>query len=134
VSSLYLMAIALNLAFHENEGYAVWGLAFMWSPIIVSCVLPNFCLIDAFWGPPSLLSNGYQRLFPWGYSGRGTKLTTHLQLVLRSRMRGAIPPLQQYVFMAWCSAKAQRQLYLYLKSYCKHLKNRILTRNNISYT
>jgi hypothetical protein len=30
-------------------------------------------------------------------------------------MRGAIPPLAQYAFMAWCSVKdkAQGQLYLY---------------------
>jgi len=28
------------------------------------------------------------------------KLTTHLHLVPRSRMSGAIPPLPQYVFMA----------------------------------
>jgi hypothetical protein len=27
---------------------------------------------------------------------------------------GAIPPLPQYAFMAWCSVKAQGQLYLYL--------------------
>jgi hypothetical protein len=32
-----------------------------------------------------------------------------------STMHGAIPPLPQYVFMAWCSIKkAQRQLYLFL--------------------
>jgi len=29
-------------------------------------------------------------------------------------MRRAIPPLPQYAFMAWCSVKAQRQVYLYL--------------------
>jgi hypothetical protein len=29
-------------------------------------------------------------------------------------MRGAIPPLSPYVFMTWCSVKAQGQLYLYL--------------------
>jgi hypothetical protein len=29
-------------------------------------------------------------------------LTTHLHLQPRSRMRGAIPPLLRYVFMAWC--------------------------------
>jgi hypothetical protein len=29
-------------------------------------------------------------------------------------MRGTIPPLLQFAFMAWCSVKAQRQLYLYL--------------------
>jgi hypothetical protein len=27
-------------------------------------------------------------------------------------MSGAIPPLPQYAFMAWCSVKAQGQLYL----------------------
>jgi hypothetical protein len=27
-------------------------------------------------------------------------------------MSGAIPPLPQYAFMAWCLVKAQRQLYL----------------------
>jgi hypothetical protein len=32
--------------------------------------------------------------------------------VLRSRVHGAIPPLPQYAFMAWCSVKAQGQLYL----------------------
>jgi hypothetical protein len=42
------------------------------------------------------------------------KLTTHLHLVQTLRMRGAIPPLSQYAFMAWCSVKAQGQLYLYL--------------------
>jgi len=31
--------------------------------------------------------------------------TTHLQLVLRLRMRGAILPLPQYVFMASCLVK-----------------------------
>jgi hypothetical protein len=36
---------------------------------------------------------------------RGVKLTTHLHLVPRSRMIGAIPPLPQYAFMAWCSVK-----------------------------
>jgi len=29
-------------------------------------------------------------------------------------MSGAIPPFTQYTFMAWCSAKAQGQLYLTL--------------------
>jgi hypothetical protein len=36
------------------------------------------------------------------YSGRGVKLTTHFHLVPRSRMRGDIPPVPQYVFLAWC--------------------------------
>jgi hypothetical protein len=29
-------------------------------------------------------------------------------------MSGDIPPLPQYTLMAWCSVKAQGQLYLYL--------------------
>jgi hypothetical protein len=47
---------------------------------------------DRLWVPPNLLSNGY-RVFPWWYSSRGIKLTTHLHLLLRLRMHGAIPPL-----------------------------------------
>jgi len=38
----------------------------------------------------SLQSSGYRGLFPWGQSGRGVKLTTHIHFVQRSRMRGAI--------------------------------------------
>jgi hypothetical protein len=52
-----------------------------------SRIFSSSCGPDRFWGPPSLLSNGYRRLFPRGYSGRGLKLTTHLQLVPSSRMR-----------------------------------------------
>jgi hypothetical protein len=40
---------------------------------------------DQLWGQPSLLSNGYRRLFPRVWSGRGVKLATHLHLVPRSR-------------------------------------------------
>jgi hypothetical protein len=54
---------------------------------------------DRLWGPRSLISNGYHGLFPRGWSGRDVKLTTHLQLVLRSRKCGSIHPLP-YAFMA----------------------------------
>jgi len=43
--------------------------------------------------------------FIQGYSGRGVKLTIHLHLVLRLRMRGGIHPLPHYAFMAWCLIK-----------------------------
>jgi hypothetical protein len=58
---------------------------------------------DQLWGPPSLLSYGYQGALSLGVKQLGTKLATHLHLVLRSRMLGAIPPFPQYNFMAWCS-------------------------------
>jgi hypothetical protein len=35
----------------------------------------------------------------------GVKLTTHFHLVPRSRIRGVILPLPQYVFMAWYLVK-----------------------------
>jgi hypothetical protein len=70
---------------------------------------------DRRWRPPNLLFNGYQGLFPWGLSCRGVKLTTRLQLVPRSRMRGAIPQLSQYAFMAWCSVMSSDNFYIYHK-------------------
>jgi len=54
------------------------------------------------WGPPSLLSNCNQGIFSWGYSDWGVKLTTDPHLVLRLRMRGAIPALH-HTFL-WCGA------------------------------
>jgi hypothetical protein len=40
-----------------------------------------------------------------GVKWPGREATTHLHLVPRSRMRGAIPPLPHYVFVAWCLVK-----------------------------
>jgi hypothetical protein len=45
---------------------------------------------------PQKCTNGHR-----GQSGRGVKLTIHLQLVPRLRMHGTMPSLPQYVFMAW---------------------------------
>jgi hypothetical protein len=59
-----------------------------------------------------------------GVKERGREATTHLHLLPRSRMHGAIPPLSQYVFMAWCLVKhrdnftftfCQEQLYILLR-------------------
>jgi hypothetical protein len=40
-----------------------------------------------------------------GVKRPGRKLTIHLHLLQKSRMRGAISPLPQYVFTAWCLVK-----------------------------
>jgi hypothetical protein len=52
--------------------------------------------------------------FPGDKSGLGVKLTTHHRLVPRSRMCGAIPPLPQYVFTAWCLVKQRDNFIFYL--------------------
>jgi hypothetical protein len=63
---------------------------------------------DRFWGPPSLLSNGYQGgLFPWGVKRSEHEADHSSPSSAEVKMRGAIPPLLQYTLMAWCSVKAQ---------------------------
>jgi len=82
---------------------------------------------DRLWGPYSFLSKGYQGLFPWGYSRRGVKLTTHLHLVPRSRMRGAIRPLPQYALWRGAQLKNRRDnftFYLYLTTPLRHMGER----------
>jgi hypothetical protein len=54
---------------------------------------------------PASYQMGIRGSFPRGKAAQDVKLTTQLQLVRRSRMRGAIPPLPQDVFMAWCLVK-----------------------------
>jgi hypothetical protein len=51
------------------------------------------CLPDWFWASSSLLSNGYWGHFPRGWSDRGVKLATYLQLEPKSRIRASIDPL-----------------------------------------
>jgi hypothetical protein len=61
-----------------------------------------------------LLSSGYKGLFPWGWSERGVKLTTHLHLVPRSKNEWNYTSAPQYAFMVWCLVKVQGQIYIYL--------------------
>jgi hypothetical protein len=58
------------------------------------------CRPDRFWGSPILLSNGYRGLFPRGLSGRGVKLTTHLQLVSEVKKIWIYTFTPPYAFMA----------------------------------
>lgn len=48
---------------------------------------------DRPWGLPSILPNGYQDHIPLDSCGRSESLTTHLHLVPKLRMDGAIPPI-----------------------------------------
>jgi hypothetical protein len=48
---------------------------------------------DRLWGPQNLLFNGCRGLVPQGQSARGVELTTHLQLVPRSRKCESVHPL-----------------------------------------
>jgi hypothetical protein len=60
--------------------------------------------LDRHLGPPNLLSIGYRGLFPRGLSGWGVKLTTHLQLVPRSRKCVSIhplPPTSSWLVLSW---------------------------------
>jgi hypothetical protein len=50
-------------------------------------------LPDRLWGPPNFLASGYRGLFLREKSIRGVKLTIHLHLVPRSRIRGSVHPL-----------------------------------------
>jgi hypothetical protein len=58
-------------------------------------------LPDRLRGPLSLLSIVNGGLMLWAKSSWSLKLTTHLHPVTRSRMRESIPPILQYVSMAW---------------------------------
>jgi hypothetical protein len=87
------------------------GLRAMWSGVWVPARAGNFSLhhrVQTGSGAqPASYPMGTRGSFSGGRNGRGVKLTTHLHLVPRSRMRGAIPPLPQSAFMVWCLVKAQ---------------------------
>jgi len=46
-------------------------------------------------------SGAHQVPYPMGTAAGSVKLTTHIHLVPRLRIRRALPPLLLYAFMAW---------------------------------
>jgi hypothetical protein len=63
---------------------------------------------------PASYPMGTRGFFHRGKSDRGVTLTTHLHLVPRSRMRGAVTPLTNTPSRRGAQLKAQGQLYFYL--------------------
>jgi len=57
---------------------------------------------------------GTRDFFPGGKAAGVVDLTTHLHLVPRSRMCGAIAPFPQYASMAWCSVKRKYRGNFYI--------------------
>jgi hypothetical protein len=62
-----------------------------------------------------MLSNVYRGLFSLGLSSTGVKLTTHLQLVPRSRQLGPTHPLP-HISSSRSAQLGIKQLYLYLQN------------------
>jgi hypothetical protein len=76
---------------------------------------------------PASYPMGTRGPFPGGKAADAWSWPLTSILCRGQRMRGAVPPLPQYAFKAWCSSKkAQGQLYLlhdtYHTQYCKDEK------------
>jgi len=81
----------------------VWWPWYGLSEIQIPVGVSDFSLLQIFRTgsrPPSLLFNGYRGLFPRGRAEMGVNLTTHLHLLPRLRMCGAIPLFPIHAFIA----------------------------------
>jgi hypothetical protein len=96
-----------------GAGIAQWysaGLWADWTVVRVPAGAGNFSLhhrVQTGSGAhPASYPVGTRGFSPGSKAAGGVKLITHLHLMPRSRMRGAIPPLSQYAFMALGSVKS----------------------------
>jgi hypothetical protein len=90
----------------SGAGIAQWyscRLRAGWSGVRVPVGSENFCLHHLV----QTGSGAHPASYPMGNQG-----LLHFHLIQRSRMRGVIPPLPQYAFLAWCSVKVQGKIYL----------------------
>jgi hypothetical protein len=62
------------------------------------------------WGPSSVITSGCLEFLSRGISSRSIKLTTHLHLVPRLRLRGAIPALRHTSSLPRCIILTDRML------------------------
>jgi hypothetical protein len=72
-------------------------------PFTYGFILRKYCLEHTLLSDVLPIGTGCS--FPGVKAAGGVKLTTHLHLAPRLRMRVAISPIPQYVFMAWCLVK-----------------------------
>jgi hypothetical protein len=99
------------------------GLRAGWSGIWVPAETENFSLyhrVQTSSGPTQSPIQWVPGALSLRIKRPGIKLTTHLHLVLRSRIRGTIPPFPQYTFIVWCSVE-------------KHMDNFTLPYRTIPY-
>jgi hypothetical protein len=74
---------------------------------------------DQLWGPMQSPIQQVLGSFP-GVSSQGMMLTTHLQIVLRLSMSGAIPLLPVCAFMAWRGATSQFPYFAFIYNFLKY--------------
>jgi len=63
---------------------------------------------------PTSYPRGTEGTLPRGWNVRGVNLTIHIHLMPSLRIRKAIPPLPQHLFMVWCSVKLRDNFRLTL--------------------
>jgi len=87
----------------------------MWS--LVLCRWKNFFfsrISRLALGPTRSPGPWVARLFPQEYSSQGMKVTTHLPMLLRLWMSGAVPLLPLYAFMVWTWTTAHLHVPFYI--------------------
>jgi hypothetical protein len=95
--SIFCLLSCPCVLFQFCKFYASILFLFRWLYLFRLCSVVTETVFDSWvWGPHCLLSNWYRGALTPGREA---------DLVPRSRILGAIPPLSQYAFMAWCLFK-----------------------------
>lgn len=86
----------------------------------INCVFSPH-LPDRFWDPPIPHSEGIM-VNSYGESGRGLKLTTHLDLVARMRIRWHCTSTAPYTYAAWFVTKTHHRIFLHELHVIKYIE------------